>query len=377
MESLTFHITGAQILRPEGWTDAPLGVAEGICTDVRAGRALDLAGFRVVPGIVDAHGDGFERHLARRRGAMLDMEEGVRACAGELAANGITTAMLAQFYSWEGGMRSPEFARQVIAAVAGANPCVVPDLHVQLRFETHMLGDYEAVKTLVAEAGIRHLVFNDHLPHDHLDRGKRPPRLTGTALKSGRNPEAHLALMQALHDASGDVPGAVAHLAADLRGVTLGSHDDRSAQDREFWRGVGAHLSEFPETREAAEAARAGGDAIVLGAPNVTRGGSHNGNVSAEELAHAGLCDALASDYHYPSPRRAALKLVAQGMEFGEAWALISSGPARILGFDDRGEIVPGKRADLVMLDEGGQVAACFCAGRLGFMAGPVAARLF
>ncbi len=89
----------------------------------------------------------------------------------------------------------------------------------------------------------------------------------------------------------------------------MGSHDDHSAGERAALRGRGVGIAEFPETLEAAEAARAGGDTIVMGAPNLMRGGSHNGNVSALDVVAMGLCDALASDYHYPSPRRAALRL--------------------------------------------------------------------
>ena len=106
-------------------------------------------------------------------------------------------------------------------------------------------------------------------------------------------------------------------------GITLGSHDDNSAEGRAAWRARGARISEFPETLEAAEAARAGGDFIILGSPNVVRGGSHKGNASAIELIAMGLCDALASDYHYPSPRRAALMLAKSGLlPLEQAWAL-------------------------------------------------------
>ena len=79
---------------------------------------MDLDGYWVMPGIVDIHGDGFERHLAPRRGAVSDLAAGLVAVEAELAANGITTAVLAQFYSWEGGMRSPDFARKFLYARA-------------------------------------------------------------------------------------------------------------------------------------------------------------------------------------------------------------------------------------------------------------------
>ena len=115
----------------------------------------------------------------------------------------------------------------------------------------------------------------------------------------------------------------------------------------------------------------------MLGSPNVVRGASHKGNVSALDVIAMGLCDALASDYHYPSPRRAALMLARSGvLSFADAWALVSSGPARVLGLDDRGILIPGKRADLVILDaKTDRVAATMVAGRFSYMSGSIADR--
>ncbi|MCW8842409.1 MAG: alpha-D-ribose 1-methylphosphonate 5-triphosphate diphosphatase, partial [Rhodobacteraceae bacterium] len=224
-----------------------------------------------------------------------------------------------------------------------------------------------------------YVVFNDHVPHDALAKGRRPPRLTGQALKAGRNPETHHALLQALHDHRDAVPEAVTALASRLaaKGVFLGSHDDNTAAERAQWRGRGAALAEFPETHEAAAAAHAAGDAVVLGAPNVVRGNSHKGNVSATDLLRDGIGDAIASDYHYPAMRQAVVRLVAENiMPFEEAWRLVSEGPARVLGLTDRGRIEIGKRADLVVMDpKTGRIGATFVAGRIAYMAGPIAAR--
>ncbi|MDU8909666.1 alpha-D-ribose 1-methylphosphonate 5-triphosphate diphosphatase [Aestuariicoccus sp. MJ-SS9] len=372
-------LTGARVLRPGGWDPAPLAVAGGRIVDDAAGRAVDLSGYDVLPGIVDAHGDGFERHMAPRRGALREEDAGVVACASELAANGITTACLAQFWSWEGGMRGPDFARSVFASVARVAPQVPVDLRLQMRLETHMLDDFPQASEAVARWGIGYVVFNDHLPHGRLAEGRKPPRLVGQALKSGRNPEAHLAMMQALHARSDEVPAALDALCHDLaaRGVAMGSHDDRTGAARETWRARGVYVSEFPETLEAAEAARAGGDSVVLGAPNVVRGASHAGNVSALEVVAAGLCDALASDYHYPSPARAAWRLVELGLcDEAAAWALVSSGPARLLGLKDRGALLPGQRADLVVMErDSRRIVATLAAGEMAFLTGPVAAR--
>ncbi len=376
MSTVTLTLRGAQALRDGAIDGVPVAVDGGVIVDAPVGPVLDLPGCTVLPGIVDIHGDGFERHLAPRRGAMKDLGAGLAAVEAELAANGITTAMLAQFWSWEGGLRSPDFARRFLDAL-GAYRGAGTDMCAQLRFETHMLGDYEALEQVVAQHAVRQVVFNDHLPHDALDKGKRPPRLTGQALKSGRNPEAHLAMMQELHAQRDAVPAAVAALAGRLqaRGVTLGSHDDNRPEQRAWWRALGVRLAEFPETEEAAAEARAGGDGIVLGAPNVMRGNSHAGKVSARHLIGLDLCDALASDYFYPAPLRAA-QIMAGEIGWPRAWALVSEGPARLLGLDDRGRIAPGLRADLVVLDPAGRVCLTMAGGRITFANGAAAAAL-
>ncbi|MDP5219218.1 alpha-D-ribose 1-methylphosphonate 5-triphosphate diphosphatase [Ruegeria sp. 2205SS24-7] len=378
--SLELTFTGAQVLLPgQGLVEAEVSIADGVISE-GAGRKVNLDGYLVLPGIVDLHGDGFERHLAPRRGAMKQMDEGVIATEAELAANGITTAVMAQFWSWEGGVRGPDYAAQVFAAIARMRARVVTDLLPQLRFETHMLEDYDALPERLADWGVSYLVFNDHLPHDRLAAGRTPPRLTGQALKARRNPEAHLALLQQLHENGAKVPAALDRICEILRaqGVVLGSHDDQSAQDRADWRARGARIAEFPETIEAAEAAKAAGDPVILGAPNVVRGGSHKGNASALDLISMGLCEAIASDYHYPSPRRAALMLARSGvLDFASSWDLISSGPARVLGLEDRGALAPGKRADLVVLEaESHRVALTLAGGRVSYMNGAIAERL-
>lgn len=371
-------VQGARVLRPEGFDDAPLRLSNGVIGQGVGPRVLDLSEYWVLPGIVDLHGDGFERHLAPRRGAMRDLSVGLASAEVELAANGITTAVLAQFWSWEGGMRGPDFALRFLETLQGFDGLGV-DMLAQLRVETHLIEDFPRIEDAVAQFRVPYLVFNDHLPHAALEKGKKPPRLTGQALKSGRSPEAHLALLHSLHALGPQVPAAVAGLASRLviQGTRLGSHDDRDEAERATLRALGARIAEFPESEEAAVAAHMAGDAVVMGAPNVVRGGSHSGNVAAADLIGRGAVDALASDYHYPAPLQAVFRLIDDGIcSFEAAWALVSDGPARVLGLNDRGTLTSGARADLIVLDPvSRRVVTTICAGRIVYMAGPVVER--
>ncbi|WP_439149131.1 alpha-D-ribose 1-methylphosphonate 5-triphosphate diphosphatase [Sulfitobacter sp.] len=376
---LNLDLTGAQVLGKDGLDRRALSIAEGVIVDAPQKRAVDLSGYMILPGIVDVHGDGFERHLAPRRGAMKTLSEGLVAAEAELAANGITTAVLAQFVSWEGGLRGPEFAKQVFEAMRVTAPGLVTDLRGQLRFETHMLDLYDQIPSQMADWGLSYIVFNDHLPHGRLAEGRVPKRMVAQALKAGRNPDAHLKLMQEMHARRADVPAALDELCAVLaaQGVQMGSHDDTTAEGRAAWRARGVNVAEFPETLEAAEAATAAGDLVVLGSPNVVRGGSHNGNVSAVDLIMMGVGAALASDYHYPSPRRAAFMLADSGvLPLADAWRLVSAGPAAVLGLADRGDLLPDMRADLVVLDaKTRRVAMTMAGGRVSYMSGDIAMR--
>lgn len=375
-EPLEIDFVGAEVLGPDGLHRDGLSIAGGCIVEKTQGRQVDLSGFRILPGIVDLHGDGFERHLAPRRGAMKQMAEGLVAVEAELAANGITTATLAQFVSWEGGIRGLTFATQVFEAIRDIGPTLVTDLRAQLRFETHLLDLYADLPDRLREWQVGYVVFNDHLPHDRLARGISPPGLVAQALRAQRSPETQLALMHSLYEQRDEVPDALNWLCVQLaqQGVKMGSHDDNTAAVRAGWRKRGVTIAEFPETAEAAEQ---GEDTVILGAPNVVRGGSHKRNVSAIELLMMGHGNALASDYHYPSPRRAALMLAASGLcDFASAWSLVSSGPASVLGLTDRGTLDVGNRADIVVLDATTQrVAATLVAGRFSYLSGDIATR--
>ena len=120
-------------------------------------------------------------------------------------------------------------------------------------------------------------------------------------------------------------------------------------------------------------------DPVIMGAPNVVRGGSQGGGVSAMTLITRESCDALVSDYHYPSLADAAWVLSDLGVRsFSQAWEMISTVPARIMGLADRGRIAPGLRADFVVVNTTTRrIEATISAGRIAYLSGALAERLF
>jgi alpha-D-ribose 1-methylphosphonate 5-triphosphate diphosphatase len=151
------------------------------------------------------------------------------------------------------------------------------------------------------------------------------------------------------------------------RSIPLASHDDATPAHVDQAVAEGVSISEFPTTLTAAHAAHAKGLAVVMGAPNVVRGGSHSGNMSALELARARLLDGLSSDYVPASLLHAAFILRDEaGWSVPEAVAAVSTTPARMAGLADRGEIAPGLRADFVRVRERGGVPVVISAWREG-----------
>ena len=149
-------------------------------------------------------------------------------------------------------------------------------------------------------------------------------------------------------------------------GRTLLSHDDAMPEDRAAGRARGVTVAEFPLSEAAARAAREAGEHVILGGPNALRGESHNGALCATGAIRDGLCTVLASDYYYPSPLHAALRLHDAGiLPLEKGWRLVSSNPAAAVGLDDRGTLVPGQRADMLVVDrETRKVRAVFVNGR-------------
>ncbi len=344
------------------------------------GPALDARGALVLPGVVDLHGDAFERQMMPRPGVAFAAELALLDSDRQLVANGITTAYHAVTCSWEPGLRSRANAAALLHAVAGLRGRLACDTRIHLRHEAFNL---DGVAELLGwiEAGAVHLIaFNDHTPAMARHLGD-PMRLAGLAERTGMGAGDFARLLSAVHGRAGEVGPAIGRIADAARaaGVPLASHDDADPATRDGFHALGAAICEFPINLETARRARELGGIVAMGAPNVVRGGSHLNLVSAASLVGAGICGVLTSDYYYAALVQAPFRLAADGiMAFPDAWQLVSSGPADAVGLSDRGRIVPGLRADLVLVDDRSvglpRPVATIAAGRVVYAEGRLAA---
>ena len=377
---MSLSFTGGRALLPElGIIPADIYTTGDVIAAVPSdGQRFDASGLLVLPGIVDLHGDAFERQVQPRPGVDFPMDLAVAETEAQLLVNGITTAFHGVTLSWEPGLRSARAFSALLAALAANRPRQLCDMRVHLRWEAFNLEALDLALGAIAEGEVHLLAFNDHTPS--ILRKMADP-VTGAKYsdRAGMSLEEFRTLATRVGAREDEVPAAAERIAAAARaaGIPMASHDDVSPESRATFRGEGARISDFPMNEPTARAATEAGDWVVMGSPNVVRGGSHMGWASAASMVEAGLCQILTSDYFYPALLRAAFILGESG-GLARRWDLISANPAAAAGLHDRGRIEPGRRADLVVVGASPQphVVATIAGGRIAYLSAEGASRL-
>lgn len=317
--------------------------------------AIDCEGDFVAPGLFELHTDNLERHLNPRPKVDWPHQAAIIAHDAELAATGITTvfdAIRVGSIISDGSPDYPRYARAMADEILAVRDtgCLKISHHLHLRAEICS----ETLEEELAEFGPADRVgivsLMDHTPgqRQYRDVSKLVDYLTLRHGLQGAALDAYLAYLSELQARFGARHEAAAVAAAARYGATLASHDDTTAEQVAVSRGYGITVAEFPTTIEAAAACRDAGIAVIMGAPNLVRGGSHSGNVAARTLAEAGLLDILSSDYVPAAMLMGAVRL-------GEVWgnlargiATVTAAPAAAVRLADRGRLEPGLRADLI-----------------------------
>lgn len=355
-----FVLENARVVLPDrvvesGWVAVAGGLIAGHGEGAAPERGIDMRGDYLLPGLVELHTDHLESHFAPRPHVRWHALSAVTAYDAQIAASGITTV----FDSLRAGSDadSASIGADLIALAealhtARESESLRVDHRTHLRCEIASPDVIEQVEDYAGRFPIHLMSLMDHTPGQRQFRDLETWRLFYTR-RSGMTEaeiQTFIAKRLDLHD----------RYAADHRrrlvalsqkaGAVLASHDDATAAHVAESVADGVKLAEFPTTTEAAQASHEAGVSVMMGAPNVVRGGSHSGNVAAEVLAREGVLDVLSSDYVPASLLFAAFDLPRRVPEITlpQAIRMVTAAPAQAAGLGDRGQIAAGKRADLV-----------------------------
>ena len=320
--------------------------------------AEDWGGDWLLPGLVEIHTDNLERHVTPRPKIVFPMLSAVQAHDAELASAGISTVFdaigVGDPYGEGFRARSQAAVLEALDRLEAAGALRADHL-VHIRCELPAPNARELFKPFAAHPRLKLLSLMDHTPGQRQWNDIAHARIYYTGKKGWSDAqfdeEVRIAPQrQAQHAQPNRLWFAEF---ARQQGLALATHDDTTTEHVDEARALGACMSEFPTTLVAARRARELGLATVAGAPNVIRGGSHSGNVSALELAREGVLDMLSSDYVPSSLLQAAWVLQREaGFSPSEALAIVSLNPARACGLHDRGQIAIGLRADVLRVAE-------------------------
>ncbi len=356
-------LTNAKIVTANEIFTGTVHVIDGLIVDVAHGvtvlpSAVDLEGDYLIPGLVELHTDNLEKHMMPRPGVEWPLLSAMLIHDAQVAAAGITTVFDSiRIGEVEVKNTLAQPIKGIIAAIRQGQEARLmrADHLLHLRCEIPSPDMLDELEHVLDEPLLKLLSIMDHTPGQRQWTNLDKFRIYSQKHESWSDEKFAEVVtgLKALQE-SNSVPNrrAVIDFARE-RGISVASHDDTTADHVREAVSDGVSIAEFPTTSEAARAARENGIGIMMGAPNIVRGGSHSGNVAAAELARLDLLDALSSDYVPASLMFAAFLLRDHaGWSLPKAVATVTRNPARMANLHDRGEISPGLRADLVRVRE-------------------------
>ena len=333
-------------------------IRDGRIADISNGNAAsgeDFGGDYLIPGLIELHTDHLEAHYSPRPGVRWNTTAAIQAHDSQVASSGITTVFdcLRMGADEDGGFAAGEMREMAHALQAACREDRLKADHlIHLRCEVSAANVLDDFSDFESDPQVRLVSLMDHSPGQRqfqtMDQYtlyyKTKRGMSDAAFDEfcARRQEASARYSRRHRD----------QIAAHCRkrGITIASHDDATLDHVEESIAHGVKLAEFPTSIEAARASHEAGLSVLMGAPNIVRGKSHSGNVSARELASHGILDVLSSDYVPLSLIHAPFLLTEgdEGVDLPEAIAMVTATPARTVGLEDRGAIRPGLRADLV-----------------------------
>lgn len=385
MDGRDFLVENARLVLADrvienGWA----AIADGRIAEVGEGKApergYDFQGDTLIPGLIELHTDHLEPHVNPRPGVFWNPVAAVLAYDGQIAASGITTVFdslrVGDDSEPEDGYDKKSFSSELFDLAGALKSAKEADLtradhHLHLRCEVCAWNVVEDAKKFLTLHDVDLISLMDHTPGQRQFRDVEK-LLVYWRRKLSRPDDELMKIMDRrveLHEERADPHRRSLVALAKAHDVVLASHDDATQEHVAEAIEDGVAIAEFPTTLEAAAASHKAGIHVLMGAPNVVRGGSHSGNVAATDLALHGTLDILSSDYIPASLIMAAFSLpqVAPNITLSDAIRTVTLNPAIATGLTDRGSIEAGKRADLVrvrMADNQPVVRAVWREGR-------------
>lgn len=362
-------ISNATIVLPEALIEGgSLGIAGGRIVEVEASGNLqrdydvciDAEGAYVMPGVIDLHNDSLETEINPRPETSLPVDFALANLERRLLFSGVTMEFHAISF-----MNNTKNGRTVANAADRARlvheyACSGHELisnNVLHRLDVWTPDSLDFIFASLARAETRYVSINDHTPGQgqYRDLEAFKQRMEAWREQRGKgfgvdDPEKRM-LERAADEET--IPRVYNRIREERERMSfvIASHDDDTPEKVDTLFAMGAAVCEFPVTVEAAERGRSHGMTIVVGAPNIVRGGSSSGNMDAAELVRLGLADAICADYHAPSMLPAAFRLYDDDLvDLPAAVRMLSLNPARALGIDDLGAVLPGYVADLLFV---------------------------
>ena len=341
-----------------GW----IAFADGKVAEVGEGDAPwireDAGGDLVMPGLIELHTDHLEAHYVPRPKVYWNPLAAVISYDGQLATSGITTVL----DSVRVGREDETDETMLIEAIASARDSGLlrSDHFLHLRCEIPMPDVIETLGQLIGRADLRLMSLMDHTPGQRQFRDEEKLRqyYRGKSGKTDAELDALFAQRLANQTEYAETNLRAVVALAHKHAIPLASHDDTTDENVADAIRDGVSVAEFPTTMEAARGVHQAGIGVLMGAPNVVRGGSHSGNIAAVDLAREGLLDILSSDYIPSSLLMGALQLPKHvpAIDLASAIRTVTKAPAEAVGLNDRGEIAAGKRADVIRVHVAGDV---------------------
>ena len=354
-------LTNTNIVLSDQIVFGSIKIRDGYINEIDEGptpikNGIDLEGDFLIPGLIELHTDNLERHCVPRPKVFWPLRSAVIAHDAEIASAGITTVFDA--IAVGGGMLNKnrdavlmDSANAVIDAVK--DKALRTEHYLHMRCEVASTNVIELFNNFYEEPLVQLVSLMDHTPGERqfVDEAKLKiyyKEKYGLSDSEFDKMVIERKELQAKYSKKHRLE--ISSICRNI-GVTTATHDDATEAHIKEAITLGATISEFPTTVAAASAASNAGMSTIMGGPNVVRGGSHSGNVSAADLSDKGLLDALSSDYVPSSLLYGAFLLSdKQGLSLPNAIATVTTNPARMANFNDRGEIKAGLRADLIQV---------------------------